>query len=70
MCLQGKFTTKSDVWSFAVTLWEILTYARQQPYEELADEQVIEALARLYHNDAQQVRGPTERRRHAPPAEL
>ena len=53
-----------------MTLWEILTYARQQPYEELADEQVIEALARLYHNDAQQVRGPTERRRHAPPAEL
>ncbi|KAF0305794.1 Discoidin domain-containing receptor tyrosine kinase B [Amphibalanus amphitrite] len=51
----GKFTTKSDVWSFAVTLWEVLTYARQQPYEELSDERVIEALARLYHNDAQQV---------------
>ena len=53
---QGKFTTKSDVWSFAVTLWEVLTYARQQPYEELTDERVIDALARLYHNDAQQVR--------------
>ncbi|XP_037082025.1 discoidin domain-containing receptor 2-like [Pollicipes pollicipes] len=51
----GKFTTKSDVWSFAVTLWEVLTYARQQPYEEMTDERVIETLAQLYHNDAQQV---------------
>jgi serine/threonine protein kinase len=45
---QGKFTTKSDVWSFGVTLWEILTFAREQPYESLSDERVIANLSRLY----------------------
>lgn len=33
---------KSVVWTFAVTLWEILTFAREQPYEDLTDEKVIE----------------------------
>lgn len=33
---------KSSVWSFAVTLWEILTFAREQPFEDLADEKIIE----------------------------
>lgn len=50
--LLGKFTTKSDVWSFAVTLWEILTMAREQPYEDLTDEQVIENVSYIYHNEA------------------
>lgn len=53
---QGKFTTKSDVWSFAVTLWEILTMAREQPYEDLTDEQVIENVSFIYHNEARKVR--------------
>ena len=46
--LKGKFTTKSDVWSFGVTLWEILTFAREQPYESLSDEKVIANLSSLY----------------------
>ena len=46
--MQGKFTTKSDVWSFGVTLWEILTFAREQPYESLSDERVIANLSKLY----------------------
>lgn len=52
---QGKFTTKSDVWSFAVTLWEILTFAKEQPYEALTDEQVIENAGHYYRNDGRQV---------------
>ena len=44
---QGAYTTKSDVWAFGVTLWEILTFAREQPYEALSDSQVIENMSEL-----------------------
>lgn len=54
--LLEKFTTKSDVWSFAVTLWEILTFAREQPYEELCDEKVIENVGLLYQDTGNHVR--------------
>ncbi|KAL3871573.1 hypothetical protein ACJMK2_039564 [Sinanodonta woodiana] len=53
--LLGKFTTKSDVWAFAVTLWEILIFAREQPYETLSDEHVIENAGHYYRNDNQQI---------------
>ena len=53
--LQGKFTCKSDVWSFAVTLWEILTFAREQPFETMSDEQVIENAGHYYRNDNEQI---------------
>ncbi|KAK3610982.1 hypothetical protein CHS0354_015099 [Potamilus streckersoni] len=53
--LLGKFTAKSDVWSFGVTLWEILTFARDRPYEGFTDEQVIENAGRYYRNDNQQL---------------
>ena len=55
MYLQGKFSTKSDVWSFAVTLWEILLFAREQPFDTLGDEQVIENCGHYYRNDGQEV---------------
>ncbi|CAC5363993.1 DDR2 [Mytilus coruscus] len=53
--LLGKFTTKSDVWSFAVTLWEVLTFAKDQPYDALTDEMVIENAGHYYRNDKQEV---------------
>ncbi|XP_066972442.1 discoidin domain-containing receptor 2-like [Macrobrachium rosenbergii] len=49
--LHGKFSTKSDVWSFGVTMWEILTMARQQPYDDLSDEGVLENVSHCYHGD-------------------
>jgi len=39
--MQGEFSSKSDVWSFAVTLWEILTLARRLPFESLTDDEVV-----------------------------
>ncbi|KAJ8935350.1 hypothetical protein NQ314_012879 [Rhamnusium bicolor] len=48
-----RYTTKSDVWAFAVTLWEILTLCRRQPYDSLTDPEVMENLARLHCDDGQ-----------------
>ncbi|XP_024936410.1 discoidin domain-containing receptor 2 isoform X2 [Cephus cinctus] len=49
--LMGKYTSKSDVWSFAVTFWEILTFAREQPFEELPDHRIVENSTHFYQED-------------------
>lgn len=38
--VDGIFTSSSDVFSYGVVLWEIVTYA-EQPYQGLANEQVL-----------------------------
>ena len=37
----GKFSVKSDAWSFGVTIWEIYTLAQCEPYDEMTDEDYI-----------------------------
>ncbi|XP_050524252.1 discoidin domain-containing receptor tyrosine kinase B-like [Daktulosphaira vitifoliae] len=46
-----KYSTKSDVWSFAVTLWEILHLAKCRPYEGLTEHQVVENLSHMHMDD-------------------
>jgi len=55
---QGRFSTKSDVWSFGVTTWEVLTFAHETPLSSLSDEQVVDNCERWYHSDDQSSSGP------------
>ncbi|KAK2152482.1 hypothetical protein LSH36_327g03009 [Paralvinella palmiformis] len=56
--LLGKFSCKSDVWSFGVTLWEVLTFARQRPYGDLGDDRVLENCASCYHDNEEEHQRP------------
>ncbi|XP_071984637.1 discoidin domain-containing receptor 2 isoform X2 [Engystomops pustulosus] len=53
--LMGKFTTASDVWAYAVTLWEMLTFCQEQPYSDMSDEQVIENTGEFFRDQRKQV---------------
>ncbi|PAA60739.1 hypothetical protein BOX15_Mlig015610g1, partial [Macrostomum lignano] len=44
---QRAFSVKSDVWSFGVLMWEIVTYGRV-PYPGMANRQVLQAVAGGY----------------------
>ncbi|NXH42975.1 DDR2 protein, partial [Dicaeum eximium] len=53
--LWGTFSPASDAWAFGVTLWEVLTRCREQPYGAMSDEQVIANAGHHFRNRGQQV---------------
>lgn len=40
---------------YGVLLWEILTFAREQPFENLTDEKVIENIGHIYQDSKKHV---------------
>lgn len=50
----GQFTSKSDVWSFGLIIFELLTSCKQLAYEELSDEQLIQLVNSTYQQQQQQ----------------
>jgi hypothetical protein len=40
---------------YGVLLWEILTFAREQPFENLTDEKVIENIGHVYQDSKKHV---------------
>ena len=42
-----KFSTKSDVWSFGILLWEIITYGRF-PYPDMTNAEVLSSIEKGY----------------------
>ena len=53
---QGKFSHASDIWSFAVTLWEMYSLCKIQPYANLDDKDVIDNMHQMFRETGQEVR--------------
>ncbi|KHN80511.1 Discoidin domain-containing receptor 2 [Toxocara canis] len=47
--IANEWTSKSDVWSFAVSAWEILSRCEHLPFEQMSNNELLENSRRLYY---------------------
>jgi hypothetical protein len=40
----NSFTSQSDAWSLAITIWEVFNLCRERPYSHLSDIEVLQNL--------------------------
>ncbi|XP_029660186.1 discoidin domain-containing receptor 2-like [Formica exsecta] len=53
--LLDRYTCSSSIWSFAVTLWEVMSLAREKPFQHLSNDQVIQNAEHMYYGGELQV---------------
>ncbi|XP_028047094.2 discoidin domain-containing receptor 2 isoform X2 [Monomorium pharaonis] len=53
--LLDRYTCSSSIWSFAVTLWEVMSLAREKPFQHLSNDQVIQNAEHMYYGAELQI---------------
>ncbi|KAL1117281.1 hypothetical protein AAG570_004607 [Ranatra chinensis] len=53
--LLDRYTCASSIWSFAVTLWEVMSFCREKPFPHLNNDQVIQNAEQMYYGGELQV---------------
>ncbi|CAL4084901.1 unnamed protein product, partial [Meganyctiphanes norvegica] len=51
---KSMWSPSSDVWSFGVTVWEVVTLARRRPHHHLSDDLLFHALLQMHTHSATQ----------------
>ncbi|KAK6628869.1 hypothetical protein RUM43_002686 [Polyplax serrata] len=49
--LLDRYTCSSGVWSLAVTIWEVVSMARERPFQHMSNEEVIQNAEHMYYGE-------------------